>query len=174
MKRVRDLVAQVNALQREVNQLPGIQKPVIMQKRLLPDLEQIVTDPELYKLVEKLFENGHHADAVKKAFVFLNNLVKAKAGKGKADGADLMRTSFSPNNPSLLLNAMNTQSERDEQQGYMDIMAGVMTGIRNPRAHEHNWEDTEERALQLLSLANHLVLRIRSSKKLSEKDAGDG
>jgi uncharacterized protein (TIGR02391 family) len=168
MKQIKNLIAQANALQGEINQLPGIQKPVVMQKHLLPELEQVVTDPELFKTVNDLFSHGHHAEAVKKAFVFLNNLVKTKAGKGRADGADLMRTSFSVNNPSLLINTMNTQSERDEQQGYMDILAGVMTGIRNPRAHEHDWEDTEERALQLLSLANHLVLRVRGSMKVSE------
>lgn len=173
MDRIRGLIAYANALQIEIDQLSGIQKPTNAQKRLPPELEQIVTDTDLYKIVSKLFSDGHHADAVKKAFVFLNNLVKTKPGKGKADGADLMRTSFSPNHPSLLLNTLNTQSERDEQQGYMDIMAGVMTGIRNPRAHEHDWEDTEERALQLLSLANHLVLRVKSSTKAGEKSTNN-
>ena len=40
-----------------------------------------------------------------------------------------------------------------------------MTGIRNPRAHECDWEDSEQRALQLLVWANHLVERIRLSEK---------
>lgn len=72
-----------------------------------------------------------------------------------------MTTAFSAAKPLLRLNAGATASERDEQLGYMNILAGSMTGIRNPRAHEHDWEDTERRALQLLMLADHLVDRVR-------------
>ena len=76
-----------------------------------------------------------------------------------------MKRTFSANSPILRLNAGVTQSEQDEQLGYMEIFAGVMTGIRNPRAHEDEWEDQEYRALQLLMLADHLVDRVRNSVK---------
>ncbi|PZN08175.1 MAG: hypothetical protein DIU69_10450 [Bacillota bacterium] len=59
------------------------------------------------------------------------------------------------------------ESERDEQLGYMEIFSGCMTGIRNPRAHEHDWEDSERRALELLTLANHLVERVLAATKSS-------
>ena len=49
--------------------------------------------------------------------------------------------------------------------GYMEIFSGCMTGIRNPRAHKHDWEDTQHRALQLLIFADHLIERVRNSKK---------
>ena len=57
-------------------------------------------------------------------------------------------------------------SEQNEQSGYMQILAGCMVGIRNPRAHDSDWEDTEERSLQLLSFANHLMERILVSEKV--------
>ena len=69
------------------------------------------------------------------------------------------------NTPILKINAGESTSERDEQIGYMQIFSGCMTGIRNPRAHECDWEDSEQRALQLLVWANHLVERIRLSEK---------
>lgn len=47
----------------------------------------------------------------------------------------------------------------------MQIFAGCMTGIRNPRAHDADWEDTEQRALQLLVFANHLIERVYLSEK---------
>jgi uncharacterized protein (TIGR02391 family) len=159
MKEIKQIFEQTQSLQKQVNRLPGVNKP--QSKRALPTLEQVVTDSGLYKTVEKLFRDGHHAEAVKKAFVYLNNLIKRHT-KSTEDGAKLMRSTFTPNKPILILNAMSNQSEQDEQLGYMEIMAGVMTGIRNPRTHEHDWQDTEERALQLLSLANHLVLRVRA------------
>ena len=42
---------------------------------------------------------------------------------------------FSPNDPVIVLDDQSTESGRNIQQGYMDIFAGAMTGIRNPKAH---------------------------------------
>ena len=81
-------------------------------------------------------------------------------------GAKLMQTAFSPNKPLLRLNECVSTSEQNEQSGYMQILAGCMVGIRNPRAHDSDWEDTEERSLQLLSFANHLMERILVSEKV--------
>lgn len=73
------------------------------------------------------------------------------------DGVKLMQNAFSPNNPVLKLNDLITQSEKDQQRGYMELFAAVITGVRNPRAHEHAYLDDPETALELLGLANHLV-----------------
>ena len=71
-----------------------------------------------------------------------------------------MRTAFSANSPVLRLNAFESESEKNEQQGYMDIFAGSMTGIRNPRAHDHASVDEPDAALELLVLANHLMRKL--------------
>ena len=76
-----------------------------------------------------------------------------------------MRSAFSANSPVLYLNAFRSQSERDEQQGYMDIFAGSMTGIRNPRAHDYQLADDPRIALELLVLANHLMRKLNASVK---------
>ena len=125
----------------------------------------VVTNNKLRKKTEKLFRDGHHARAVEEAFKLIDNLVKKKASLENTDltGAKLMQNVFSANNPILKLNEGKSASEKDEQLGYMQILAGCMTGIRNPRAHETDWEDTEERALLLLAFANHLIDRISSS-----------
>ena len=116
-----------------------------------------MTSPELIESSRRMFIDGYYATAVEKAFVCLNNKVKEKSLLNDRDGADLMRAAFSANSPVLALNSNLSQSERDEQRGYMDIFAGVMTGIRNPRVHEHNLEDGPEVALELITLANHLM-----------------
>lgn len=76
-----------------------------------------------------------------------------------------MTNVFSVNNPTLLINDNITTSEKDEQQGYMQILSGCMTGIRNPRAHKSDWEDSEETALKLLVLADQLLQKVNSSHK---------
>lgn len=132
--------------------------------------DEVITNRSLRRKTEKLFKDGHHARAVEEAFKLLDNLVKKKAELQNTDltGAQLMQRVFSPNKPKLRLNGGVTSSEQNEQSGYMQIFAGCMIGIRNPRAHDSNWEDTEERALQLLILANHLIERAQMAEVTDE------
>ena len=119
-----------------------------------------ITDPDLHRISRKLFADGHYAIAVERAYVYLNNLVKDKAGLGDEDGVALMNRTFSPKNPILKLSSLSSTSERDEQLGYMQILTGVMLGIRNPRVHEHEINDTPQEALEMLGLANHLARKV--------------
>jgi len=70
---------------------------------------------------------------------------------------------FSPAKPILRVNDLKTQSKQDQQQGYMQILQGLMTGIRNPRAHEHQYLDEPEVALEILGLCNHLARVIKGA-----------
>lgn len=163
---VQQALAAIQALSGELKSTQGVITPKSSddETRNRLKLSDVVTDSELYKVVHKLFGDGHHARAVEEACKFLNKLIQKRTGSG-SDGADLMRSVFSPNKPLLMINEGESSSEKNEQKGYMDIFAGVMTGLRNPRAHDHEWEDTEERALQLLNMINHLVLRTRAATK---------
>ena len=76
-----------------------------------------------------------------------------------------MRKAFSADDPTLRLNKLQSQSDKDEQRGYMELYAGSMMGIRNPRAHEHELEDSPEEALEMLIFANHLMRKLRSATK---------
>ena len=71
-----------------------------------------------------------------------------------------MRTAFSAKSPTLHFGDLSSTSKKNEQLGYMDIFAGSMTGIRNPRAHDHQLKDDPGMALQLLILANHLMEKL--------------
>lgn len=131
--------------------------------------DEMITNGQLRKKTEKLFKDGHHARAVEEAFKLLDNYVKKKASLENTDktGQSLMQHVFSPNRPILKFNEGQSTSEKDEQTGYMSIYSGCMTGIRNPRAHDSDWEDTEDRALQLLVLANHLIEKTQMAEKIS-------
>jgi uncharacterized protein (TIGR02391 family) len=75
------------------------------------------------------------------------------------DGASLMTTAFSPASPVIALNSLATESDRSEQQGYMQIFAGAMTGIRNPKAHG-NLNPGSRKALHLICLASLLMYKL--------------
>lgn len=122
--------------------------------------DQLVTEVELINCCRQLFMDGHYARAVEEAYKCLNNFIKDRT-KSSEDGSSLMQSVFSPNSPKLKINRFRSQSHRDEQLGYMQIYAGCMTGIRNPRVHEHTYKDEPDEALELITLANHLMRRAR-------------
>ena len=136
-----------------------------VRRENLRQFDDLVTDEDLCRTCRRYFANGHYAVAVEKAFVCLDNTVKAKSGLHDVDGAALMRTAFSANSPKLYLNSFESQSDRDEQRGYMEIYAGTMMGIRNLRAHEHDFEDDPQDALELMVVANHLMRKLNSSTR---------
>jgi uncharacterized protein (TIGR02391 family) len=136
-----------------------------------PDLyDLLITDHELVVTSRELFVNRHFAQSVEQAFKYVNNLVKTRSGLTQ-DGADLMNRAFSPSSPLLKLSALTTQSQKDQQVGYMMMLAGAMTGIRNPRAHEHGHLDDPAAALELLGFANHLAQLIRGATRARRRRA---
>lgn len=80
------------------------------------------------------FVTKHYADAVEAALKVVAQQVRARTGL-TVDGADLMHQAFSPNRPYLTFQDPIPDTQRSMQQGYMEVFAGAMTGIRNPKAH---------------------------------------
>jgi uncharacterized protein (TIGR02391 family) len=114
---------------------------------------------EIYRVAKSRFDTGHFADAVEAAFKEINEIVKKeyKTREGKEeDGTSLMRKAFAHQNPIFKLNDLSTDSLKNIQQGYMDIFAGVMMGIRNPKAHA-NLEINELDSWEKIVLASHLM-----------------
>ena len=122
----------------------------------------IMLHAEVVKTAKARFDAGHYADAVESAFKELNakvkELVRKKTGR-ELDGADLMHTAFSPKSPIVVLSDLSSETGRNEQQGYMEIAAGAMTGIRNPKAHQ-NINISRERAIHHLFVASLLFHKL--------------
>ena len=113
-------------------------------------------------LARPRFDAGFFGDAVEASFKEVNDAVKqiVRDTDGRElDGASLMTTAFSPQNPIVRLTALVTETDRNIQQGYMQIMAGSMTGIRNPKAHG-NLNPDGTKALHLIALASLLMHKI--------------
>ena len=138
--------------------------PVRERAYLLMLFDSLVTDVGLRQVCRGLFEDGYFAIAVQQAAVYIAKVVEEKSGYSDKSGAGLMQVAFSLKNPLLKMNSLQTKSESDEQQGYMRIFEGYMTGVRNPRAHEFDIEDSPEEALELLAMANHLMRKLNDSR----------
>lgn len=118
--------------------------------------------PKVQTSAKARFEAGHYADAVESALKDLNTTVKEilkkKTGQ-ELDGAALMNKAFSPNAAVIVLDDLSTETGRNIQQGYMQIFAGAMIGVRNPKAHG-NITISPERAVHFLFLASLLFAKL--------------
>jgi uncharacterized protein (TIGR02391 family) len=151
MADIEAIVQSARRVQSEIDKLGMGQQSIPVKKRDLVELYDVVIDCEdLRNVTRKLFIDGHYARAVEEAYKCINNTVKAKS-RLSADGQDLMNQAFSIKRPVLKLNALKTDSQKNEQVGYMLCLGGCMTGIRNPRAHEHQLWDSPNVALEMLA-----------------------
>jgi uncharacterized protein (TIGR02391 family) len=118
--------------------------------------------PRIGALARPRFEAGFFGDSVEASFKEVNDavtrLVREADGR-EFDGAGLMTTAFSLQNPIIRLTVLETETDRNIQQGYMQIMAGAMTGIRNPKAHG-NLNPDSTNALHLICLASLLMHKV--------------
>ncbi|MDD5082921.1 MAG: TIGR02391 family protein [Dehalococcoidales bacterium] len=111
---------------------------------------------EVVEASRELFKDGHYRDAIFRAFVEVNNFVKRKA-KCQLDGKSLMAAVFSLQNPKIRLNSLETQTDKDEQEGFMYLFMGAMQGIRNPKAHENIIQNNPYIAAKLIGFASLLI-----------------
>lgn len=118
-----------------------------------------IIHPRIKAIARSRFESNHYSDAVEAVFKELNtvikNYVKRKTNE-EYDGAKLMRRAFSPNNPLVLLGDLDSESGKSYQNGFMDIFAGAIMGIRNPHAHD-NLDTDKPKAIHLIYLASLLM-----------------
>lgn len=127
-------------------------------------------------VVEQPYLTNQYATAIENAFKEIDHrLIKLyKKHKGVDDnGVSLMRLIFNPENEDkrlLTFENLDSKSGKNVQDGYMQIFAGAMQGIRNPKAHE-NMMATKESARDRIILASLLMKKIDEAiifSKISE------
>lgn len=135
-ERLSTRISVLQALLAEIDFQLSLQAPThetLKERSFWEDLH-----PTVVSIGKLRYDSNHFADAVESVFKELNNrikeFVKRKTGK-EMDGADLMHTALSPKNPIVTLEDLSSESGRNIQQGYMEIFAGAIIGIRNPKAH---------------------------------------
>ena len=116
----------------------------------------------IVRIARSKFEDGYYADAIESVLKDVNNRVKdyVRGTIGKEyDGAALMNRAFSLDRPIIIVDNLDTETGRNIQKGYMQIFAGSMTGIRNPKAHD-NVIMEEARAIHFIFLASLLMYKL--------------
>jgi uncharacterized protein (TIGR02391 family) len=130
--------------------------------KALGDLE---LHPEIERAISDLFKGGHYANAVEDACKVLDAMVRLRSGIHDASGTELMQRVFSPKNPILRFNDLESQSDQSEQQGMMFLYSGAMLAFRNPRAHQII-EDDAEKALEYIGLLSLLTKLLDKTSRI--------
>lgn len=121
--------------------------------------------PRIISVSKQLFEDGHYANAAADAFIEINDRVKKLFLKVKPDetkipdGHALMTTVFSEAKPLIEICNQTTDSGKNIQKGYMHMLAGALSALRNPRVHA-NVSISAEEAMRELMFASMLMYKI--------------
>ena len=121
---------------------------------------------------ELVVDNYFHA--VFEATKSVAEKIRSKTGL-TTDGAALVDEAFSFKSvPHLALNTLQTESEKSEQKGFMNLLKGLFGMFRNTTAHAPKimWSIEEEDALDILSLVSLVHRRLDKAieaKKIYER-----
>lgn len=161
-KSVEDIISVLRSAVTRIKRNPDL----IAQQPAKPDSQMghvwSLLHPSVVALAKPRFEAGHYADAVEAVLKEVNSVVKMlhkAVANEELDGAPLMRRAFTPNKPTITLDDLTTETGRNIQQGHMDLFAGSMIGVRNPKAHG-NIVITLERAIHHFFLASLLFHKL--------------
>ena len=135
-------------------------------KNLRKQLEQRNTHKEIFKycLPELLTNNYFHSvfEANKGLFQRIRDLAGLST-----DGNALIEQVFSTN-PILIINNYTLKSEKDEHNGFCNLLKGLCGMFRNTEAHEpkYNWAVTEQDALEILGMISYCHRRLDNAQKI--------
>lgn len=105
------------------------------------NLQTSIPDP-LWAAVASAYEAENYSHAILEATYYLSTVLRERAGVD-GDGAALVGQALGGDVPKLKLNALQTESDRNVQKGFEQILRGIYVGIRNPRSHEQTTDDRE-------------------------------
>lgn len=128
----------------------NVGQPAVAESHGVHPFDERNIHPDIAGVSVKLFDDGHYAQATFEAFKYIDNQVKAASG--------LEDTGF-----SLMITDLATMSDKDEQKGFRYVFAGTMSGIRNPRGHDHR-VDSIDLCLDHLSVASILLRTLEARK----------
>lgn len=120
--------------------------------------------PQIAKVSKKLYLDGHYANAAEDAFIEINVRVKGlfqiiNPNDKAPDGDGAMTTVFSTNNPLVEFCDTSSDTGKNVQKGFMQMLAGAMSALRNPKAHENIMLSADD-AMRRLMFASILMFKI--------------
>lgn len=141
----------------EAQQRASALRAALAARRVHPDVL-------VFCRAELLKRNYFHA--VLEATKSVAEKVRTRTGLS-ADGADLIDAAFGGSTPKLALSSLQTESEKSEQRGFVNLLKGLFGMFRNVTAHapKITWPIAEQDALDLLTFVSYAHRRIDAAAR---------
>lgn len=141
---------------------------VLKNNRRTMNLQTSIPAP-LWAAISSAYEAENYSHAILEATYFISNVLRERAGVD-GDGATLVGQALGGDVPKLKLNSLQTESDRNVQKGFEQILRGVYIGIRNPRSHEQTIDDRET-ANAIIHFLGYVVGLLRASTEAFTVDS---
>jgi len=124
-------------------------------------------DARLWKAIQGAYESHTYTTAILDSVHFLGQLIRDKSGL-ESDGVALVGAAFGGVDPKLKTTKLQTDTDKNIQQGTLQLLSGIYQGIRNPRSHGKH-SDSADDADAIVLFVNYLIKIIDNSKTPFEK-----
>lgn len=130
-------------------------------RELRADLQTRGVHPDVLKFCKAELVADNYFHAVLEATKSIADKLRGRTGLTD-DGAVLADRALSGDPPMLAINALQTESQKSEQKGFLNLVKGTFGMFRNPAAHEPRiqWKMDKSDAEDLLSLASLIHRRL--------------
>lgn len=125
--------------------------------------------PEIIKYAYPHYENGHLRESVLNSVMALLEMIREKTELDE-DGDSLIGKAFSHSKPYLKIGDLNTESGKNEQAGFMQMLKGANQGIRNIKAHSLKHDLNKLSAAQYLVFASLMARRIEEATVIKKNE----
>ena len=129
--------------------------------QLKENLRQRNVHAEVFKYCTRELVANNYFHAVFEACKGVADRLRKITGINK-DGAEIVDIAFAINSPLVIINKLESESEKSEHKGFANLLRGVFGMIRNPLAHDPrlNWNMSEQDALDIFSMLSMIHRKI--------------
>lgn len=128
--------------------------------------------PELWAAIANSYQTENYTHAIKDAMAFVTDALRDKTGLD-GDGQELVGKAlgFSVGKPPRIqVNKLETETERNIQNGLQQVLRGMYLLIRNPRSHQR-LEDTQKTADTIILFIDYILALLgRSTQSFTIQD----
>lgn len=117
----------------------------------------------------EMFRDGHFNEAVRKALERFEKRIQTAINDHSNTGKALMGKAFNRDNPLIPINANKTSNDLSEQEGFMHLTMGAMSGLRNLYSHGDVDQMSVTDAIERFGFVSLLFKRIDLALKNKDK-----
>jgi uncharacterized protein (TIGR02391 family) len=121
-----------------------------------------VLHPVILEHAYPQFRNGHLRSAVLDAFIAVFDMIRERTAL-PLDGAEIVGRAFSLSEPRLIVSELDTDSGKNDQKGFIQLLQGAYLSVRNPKAHSLQNDLDSVSAAQYLVFASLLARRVEAA-----------